>query len=202
VLGRSGTLNFGSTVSPRRYLRIVFRDNPVRRSISRIGTCCRKCQRRITLNNALSITPGFPDQSARRRSKHGSVSVKISGLPGSHLNGIQHSAQVWHTRGHLPSRARVARPSQNPVVQNPVIQLAILQPSGEAALLPEAGDEDPGSAQHEPENGLRRRLHRSSTLLRRISPVRPPCPSPPIPFSHCRSWRDASAPCRAGHWEP
>ena len=36
VLGRSGTLNFGSTEPARRYLRIVFRDNPVRRDISRI----------------------------------------------------------------------------------------------------------------------------------------------------------------------
>jgi hypothetical protein len=40
LLGRSGTLNFGSTVSLRRYLRIVLRDNPVRRSISRIGIPC------------------------------------------------------------------------------------------------------------------------------------------------------------------
>jgi hypothetical protein len=36
LLGRSGTLNFGSTAPARRYLRIVFRDNPVRRDISRI----------------------------------------------------------------------------------------------------------------------------------------------------------------------
>lgn len=57
LLGRSGTLNFGSTVPARRYLRIVFRDKPVRRSISRIGIPSRKCQRRITLNNAMSITP-------------------------------------------------------------------------------------------------------------------------------------------------
>ena len=33
------------------------RDSPVRRSISRIGIPSRKCQRRITLNNAMSITP-------------------------------------------------------------------------------------------------------------------------------------------------
>ena len=65
LLGRSGTLNFASTVSARRYLRIVLRDKPVRRSISRIGICCRKCQRRITLSNAMSITPGSPDKSAR-----------------------------------------------------------------------------------------------------------------------------------------
>jgi hypothetical protein len=34
--GRSGTSNFGSTLSERRYLRTVFRDSPVRRDISRI----------------------------------------------------------------------------------------------------------------------------------------------------------------------
>src|SRR3546814_9027551 len=60
-------------MSARRYLRIVLRDKPVRRSISRIGTCCRKCQRRITLNNAMSITPESSDQSARGKSKHGSL---------------------------------------------------------------------------------------------------------------------------------
>jgi hypothetical protein len=36
LLGRSGTLKAGSTVPDRRYLRIVFRDNPVRRAISRM----------------------------------------------------------------------------------------------------------------------------------------------------------------------
>jgi hypothetical protein len=35
-LGRPGVLNFGSTLSERRYLRTVFRDSPVRRAISRI----------------------------------------------------------------------------------------------------------------------------------------------------------------------
>jgi hypothetical protein len=65
LLGRSGTLNFGSTVSARRYLRIVLRDNPVRRSISRIGILSRKCQRRITLNNAMSITPSPDDNPAQ-----------------------------------------------------------------------------------------------------------------------------------------
>jgi hypothetical protein len=36
LLGRSGTLNFGSTPSERRYLRIVVRERPVRREMSRI----------------------------------------------------------------------------------------------------------------------------------------------------------------------
>jgi hypothetical protein len=35
MLGRSGTLNFGSTAPARRYLRILLRDSPVRRSIYR-----------------------------------------------------------------------------------------------------------------------------------------------------------------------
>ena len=64
---RSGTLNFGSTVPARRYLRIVLRDKPVRRSISRIGIPSRRCQRRITLNNAMSITPRSPDPTAREK---------------------------------------------------------------------------------------------------------------------------------------
>jgi len=57
LLERSGTRNCGSTAPLRRYLRIVFRDKPVRRAISRIGIRSRKCQRRITLSNAMSITP-------------------------------------------------------------------------------------------------------------------------------------------------
>ncbi len=36
LLGRAGTLNFGSTAPERRYLRMVFRDRPVRREIARI----------------------------------------------------------------------------------------------------------------------------------------------------------------------
>ena len=63
LLGRSGTLNFGSTLSERRYLRIVFRDSPVRRAISRIEKCSRNRQRRMTLNNSMSITPLSPAHS-------------------------------------------------------------------------------------------------------------------------------------------
>jgi hypothetical protein len=36
LLGRSGMLNFGSSLFERRYLRTVFLDSPVRRDISRI----------------------------------------------------------------------------------------------------------------------------------------------------------------------
>jgi hypothetical protein len=35
-------LNFGSTTSDRKYLRIVFRDKPVRRAISRMESWSRK----------------------------------------------------------------------------------------------------------------------------------------------------------------
>jgi hypothetical protein len=83
LLGRSGTLNFGSTVPARRYLRIVLRDKPVRRSISRIGIPSRKCQRRITLNNAMSITPKSPDQTAREKVRTWVTSQwKLVPLPG------------------------------------------------------------------------------------------------------------------------
>jgi len=60
LLGRSGTWKRGFTSPDRRYLRIVFRDSPVRRAISRIECPSRKCQRRITLSNAMSITPMSP----------------------------------------------------------------------------------------------------------------------------------------------
>ncbi len=57
MLDRSGTLNSGWTVPSRRYLRIVFRESPVRRAISRIESSSRNAHRRITLSNAMSITP-------------------------------------------------------------------------------------------------------------------------------------------------
>src|SRR5690606_6740232 len=73
LLGRSGTLNRGSTSSERRYLRRVFRDRPVLREISRIDKCSRKCQRRITLNNAMSITPYPLLKNKQGWFKHGSI---------------------------------------------------------------------------------------------------------------------------------
>src|SRR5690606_33348792 len=42
---------------------MVFRDRPVRRAISRIENPSRKCQRRITLKNAMSNTPQSPAQN-------------------------------------------------------------------------------------------------------------------------------------------
>src|SRR5690606_5131960 len=93
LLGRAGTLNLGSTVSDRKYLRMVLRDKPVRRSISRIGIPSRKCQRRITLNNAMSITPMSPDQQPGNDQNMGQFSVKTSAPRGSDLGDIQHSVQ-------------------------------------------------------------------------------------------------------------
>src|ERR1700689_3714487 len=66
-------LNFGSTVSERRYLRTVFLDRFVRRDISRIEKWSRKCQRRMTLNNSMSITPSPPGRAKGVRFEHGSV---------------------------------------------------------------------------------------------------------------------------------
>ncbi len=73
LLGRSGTLNFGSTAPDRRYLRIVFRDSPVRREIARIEMPSRRAQRRMTPNNAMSITPYTPAVPSRGRFEHGSI---------------------------------------------------------------------------------------------------------------------------------
>ncbi len=72
LLGRSGSLNAGSTTSPRTYLRMVFRDSPVLRAISRIESWSRSAQRRITLSNSMPIAPVTPAETARARSKHGS----------------------------------------------------------------------------------------------------------------------------------
>src|SRR5690606_9356635 len=68
---------------------MVLRDNPVRRSISRIGTSSRKCQRRITLNNAMSITPMSPGQQPGNDQHMGQISVKTYALKGSDLGGNQ-----------------------------------------------------------------------------------------------------------------
>lgn len=73
LLGWPGTLNFGSTVPLRKYLRIVFRDKPVRRAISWIGNPSRISRRLITLNNATAITPCCLQTCVRKRFKHGSV---------------------------------------------------------------------------------------------------------------------------------
>jgi hypothetical protein len=63
LLGRTDVLKTGAEISPRRYFLIVLCDNAVRRSISRIGIPWRKCQRRITLNKSMLITPHPPTLS-------------------------------------------------------------------------------------------------------------------------------------------
>ncbi|MBU1336026.1 MAG: hypothetical protein KKG17_14375, partial [Alphaproteobacteria bacterium] len=47
-------------------------------------------QRRITLNNAMSITPGSPDQQPGDDQNMGQFSVKTSAPSGSDLGDIQH----------------------------------------------------------------------------------------------------------------
>ena len=47
----------------RQGVETVLRDNPVRLTISRMAIPSLKCQRRITLNNAMSITPLSPAKS-------------------------------------------------------------------------------------------------------------------------------------------
>jgi len=66
-------LNLGSSLSERRYLRTVFLDSPVRRDISLIEKWSRKCQRRMTLNNSMSITPSPPGHAKGVSFEHGSV---------------------------------------------------------------------------------------------------------------------------------
>src|SRR3569833_3899193 len=73
LLGRSGVLNFGSTLSARRYLRTVFLDSPVRRAISRIENCCRNRQRRMTRSSSMTITPRSLASVEGERFEHGSV---------------------------------------------------------------------------------------------------------------------------------
>jgi hypothetical protein len=53
-------------VSESKYLRRVLRDRPVRRAISRTVIPSRNHHRRITLNNATSITPLSPARGAGR----------------------------------------------------------------------------------------------------------------------------------------
>lgn len=65
LLGLSATLNSGSTAPDRKYLRMVLRDNFVRRAISRMDRCSRNAQRRIILKNAMPITPISPAASSQ-----------------------------------------------------------------------------------------------------------------------------------------
>src|SRR6185503_5531771 len=107
LLGRSGTLNFGSTVPARRYLRIVLRDSPVRRAISRIGIPSRNAQRRMTLSNAMSITPRPPDPISQGRVQTRVTSQqKLGASPGQFSVEINSYESHWPDRSHpCPSAA-------------------------------------------------------------------------------------------------
>jgi hypothetical protein len=72
LLARSGTLNRGSTLPARKYLRNVFLDRPMRREISRIAKWSRWPQSRMTLNNSMLISPFTPALVAGQRFQHGS----------------------------------------------------------------------------------------------------------------------------------
>ena len=72
---------------PRRYLRTVLRDNPVRLDISRIDLRSRKYQRLITLNKATSITPFLLLRRRCRRGLYvGHFYMQIYGFSGSILD--------------------------------------------------------------------------------------------------------------------
>src|SRR5690349_15376657 len=70
---------------------MVFLDSFVRREISRIETFSRKCQRRITLSSATSITPllplGRPNGTWKRVAQN---SMKTTAISGSVLRATQH----------------------------------------------------------------------------------------------------------------
>jgi hypothetical protein len=105
-------LNLGSTAPLRKYLRIVLRDKPVRRSISRIGIPSRKCQRRITLNNAMSITPCRLQPLVGGGSNMGQFSMEIYIPPGSVLSGNQQKQGL--KQNLCSSQRRHTPPSRKP----------------------------------------------------------------------------------------
>ena len=65
-------------------------------SARRIGICCRKCQRRITLNKPCRSLLG-PPTKAKGRSKHGSLLTENSGPIGSVFSGTQ-QCPLWAPR--------------------------------------------------------------------------------------------------------
>lgn len=56
-------LNFGLTPFRHMYLPVIFPERLVRRQISRIDMCSRKCQRRSIFSNAMPITSELPQKS-------------------------------------------------------------------------------------------------------------------------------------------
>jgi hypothetical protein len=61
LLGLAGVANFGSTVPAFRYFLMVFRDKPVRRETSRIGSSSRNAMRRMMFKSPMWITPSSPN---------------------------------------------------------------------------------------------------------------------------------------------
>lgn len=90
-------------VSPLvRYLIVVLRDSFVRLAISRIEILSRRCQRRITLNRATSITPVAPARAVSRGWEEvAQISTKITQRSGSVLDGTQQQYGLLFT--HSPS---------------------------------------------------------------------------------------------------
>src|SRR5690606_2763758 len=75
---------------------MVFRDRPVRRAISRIEKPSRKCQRRITLKNAMSNTPQSPAQNEQDSVQTWVKSQwKNPPIPGQISAAINRRASVW-----------------------------------------------------------------------------------------------------------
>src|SRR4029453_10281693 len=71
------------------------RDKPVRRAISRIESWSRNAQRRITLNNAMFITPSTPAETARGGVKTWVNSQrKFPASPGQFQNLISHGKNL------------------------------------------------------------------------------------------------------------
>jgi hypothetical protein len=94
LLGRSGTLNAGSTAPDRRYLRIVFRDSPVRLAISRW-----KNDPAMPSVGSRSVTPcrslRCPRSSSQGTFEHGSL---LSGnLPAARVSSQRKSTRENET---------------------------------------------------------------------------------------------------------
>src|SRR3974377_2030852 len=114
-------LNFGSTLSERRHLRTVFLDNPVRRAISRIEKCCRYRQRRMTLNNSMSITPRSPAMPEGERFEHGSVlggktrAARVSSQWKSTINDLEDFFHCFRSEfSYFSPHGRSGRVRRNP----------------------------------------------------------------------------------------
>ena len=90
---------------------MVFRDRPVRRAIARIDSCSRKCQRRITLNNAMSNTPAAPAQKAEASVRTWVNSQwQLHPKPGqlsAAINSVSHNPREHTSAAELEAGVRV-----------------------------------------------------------------------------------------------